>query len=149
VRNLVWDTLHARSPTFNSDIDVVFFDAELPPHRDAELERQLHSLMPNMDWEVTNQAHVHLWFESTLDRIVHPLGSLEEGISTWPEFATCVGVFITDDDSIGIIAPYGLDDLFEMKVRHNPARASADEFNQRVRSKRFRDRWPRLTIEEA
>ena len=105
--------------------------------------------MPRLDWEMTNQAHVHLWFESALRRIVPPLSSLAEGISTWPEFATCVGVYLADDESVDIVAPHGLDDLFEMRVRHNPARASVDEFNQRVQSKRFRERWPRLSIVDA
>ena len=149
VRNLVWDTLHGQRSEFNSDVDVVFFDADSPPHRDTEFELQLCSMIPSIDWEVTNQAHIHLWFENAIGRAVRPLGSLEDGISTWPEYATCVGVYIADDDSIGIIAPHGLEDLFTLKVRHNPARATVEEFSERILRKRFRERWPHLAIVDA
>lgn len=105
--------------------------------------------MPNLDWEVTNQAHVHLWFEQALKRDVSPIRSFSEGVSTWPEYATCVGVYLDDDESIGIVAPHGLGDLFEMRVRHNPVRAGVTDFNQRIQSKRFIERWPQLVMIEA
>jgi hypothetical protein len=35
------------------------------------------------------------------------------------------------------IAPHGLEDLFHLRVRHNPIRASAAMFSERVKSKRF------------
>jgi hypothetical protein len=149
IRNLVWDSLHGRNPESDSDVDVVFFDGGSAPARDAELEGRLRLLMPGLAWEVTNQAHVHLWFERALGQVVPPLGSLAEGVATWPEFATCVGVYLADDGSVGIVAPHGLNDLFEMRVRHNPVRASAAEFHRRIQSKRFRERWPGLAIAEA
>ena len=73
--------------------------------------------------------------------------SLEEGVSTWPEFATCVGVNLDEEDAIGIVAPHGLDDLFGLLVRHNPLRVSVATYQQRIQSKRFGERWPLLSIE--
>jgi len=146
VRNLVWDTLHGFVPSCPADVDVVHFDAEAAPAMDGEIDRRLRGLMPGLEWEVTNRAHVHRWFEAELGRVVPPLRSLEEGIATWPEFATCVGVSLGADGSVHVIAPHGLDDLFELRVRHNPSRASVEDFKARVRSKRFQQRWPRLTI---
>ncbi|WP_436133044.1 nucleotidyltransferase family protein [Acidovorax sp. LjRoot129] len=67
-------------------------------------------------------------------------------MSTWPEFATCVGVYLGDDESIGVVAPHGLDDLFALRVRHNPLRASLEAYRQRVESKRFGERWPLVSI---
>jgi len=78
--------------------------------------------------------------------IDHLPGSLDEGISTWPEFATCVGVYMAADESVHVIAPHGLDDLFELRVRRNPSRVSVDDFRGRVRARRCHERWPRLTI---
>ena len=149
VRSLAWDALHGFDPSVPADVDVVHFDPGAAPEMDGELDRRLRALMPGLNWDVTNQAHVHRWFETHLGRTVPPLGSLDEGISTWPEFATCVGVSLADDGSIHVIAPHGLDDLFELRVRHNPSRASKDEFNERVRSRRLRERWPRLTLCDA
>ena len=68
------------------------------------------------------------------------------GVGTWPEIATCVGVFLRADDSIGVVAPHGLDDLFQLVVRHNPVRADAQTYRERVASKRFTERWPLLSI---
>ncbi|MEO4027717.1 nucleotidyltransferase family protein [Chromobacterium vaccinii] len=50
------------------------------------------------------------------------------------------------DDSLRIIAPFGLDDLFGMMVRRNPARASAEIYRRRVADKRYPERWPRVTV---
>ena len=105
--------------------------------------------MPHLDWEVTNQAGVHRWFATALGQTVPPVQSLAEGVATWPEYATCVGVWLNQDDSIGIVAPHGLADLFDLRVRHNPARASAATYRARVASKRFLARWPLLSISEA
>ena len=146
VRNLVWDALHGLGPSVPTDIDVVYFDAEAAPEMDRELDGRLRELIPTMQWEATNQAHVHRWFEADLGRIVPPLTSLVEGIATWPEFATCVGVYLAADDSVQVIAPHGLDDLFELRVRYNPSRATKIDFSERVKSKDFQRRWPRLTV---
>ncbi|AGU51381.1 hypothetical protein VAPA_1c43050 [Variovorax paradoxus B4] len=148
VRSLVWDTLHGfdrRSAV--EDLDVVYFDAKAGPEQDADLENRLRSAMPGFHWEVTNQAGVHRWLAAALGQVVPPLASLEEGVATWPESATCVGVYLNGDESLGVVAPHGLDDLFELRVRHNPLRASVATYRQRLAAKRFGERWPRLSID--
>ena len=103
--------------------------------------------MPALRWEVTNQATVHVWFANNFGQVVPPVRSLEEGVATWPEFATCVGVNLDDAESIGVVAPHGLDDLFGLLVRHNPLRASTATYRRRVQSKQFGERWPLLSID--
>ncbi|WP_454674024.1 nucleotidyltransferase family protein [Achromobacter pestifer] len=56
------------------------------------------------------------------------------------------GVYLEGDESVRVIEPYGLNDLFELRVRHNPLRASASTYMNRVRSKQFGARWLRLFI---
>ncbi|MEN6079539.1 nucleotidyltransferase family protein [Chromobacterium piscinae] len=127
VRGLVWDALHGfeSKPSALSDIDLVYFDAsDLSAERDIALQRRLASEHPDLPWEVTNQA----------------------AVATWPEYATAVGVALNADDSLRIIAPFGLDDLFDMTVRRNPVRASAEIYRRRVADKRYRERWPRVTV---
>ena len=102
--------------------------------------------MPELSWEVTNQASVHLWFERHFGHAVDPLGSLAEAIAAWPEYATCVGLRLGLDDTITVIAPHGLADLFGMIVRRNPARVSRETYLERVRTKQYRVRWPRVRI---
>lgn len=148
VRNLVWDDLHGYcQPSALADIDVCHFDAGDPEAaRDAGLQRQLQTLRPGLPWEVTNQAAVHLWFESVFGHAVPPLRSLEEAVASWPEFATAVGISLDGEDRLHLIAPHGLDDLFGLVVRRNPTRVSVATYRQRVAQKRYAERWPRVTV---
>lgn len=147
IRSLIWDELHQFGrPSAVGDMDVAYFDSNAPLGNDAQLAQQLQSLMPDINWEVVNQARVHEWYASTFGREVPALDSLESGLATWPEYATCVGVHLDADDTMHVIAPHGLDDLFELRVRHNPVRVSVEAFMRRVKHKRFAERWPKLTI---
>ena len=148
VRNLVWDARHGfAAPSHLPDVDVAHFDAaHLDAKRDAAFERELARVMPETAWDVTNQAAVHTWYEARFGRAVPPLRSLAEGVGTWPEYATCVGVTLRADDGIDVVAPHGLGDLFAMVVRRNPARVTALAYRARIAQKRFHERWPRVTI---
>lgn len=151
VRNLVWDHLHGReAATPCDDLDLVYFDPDdLSPATEAHLREQLTSRCSGPIWDVTNQAAVHLWYPTRFGQVVEPLRSLVDGLATWPEFATAVGVCLTAHDQIEVLAPFGLDDLFGMRVRHNPDRVSAEAYRSRVRAKRFAQRWPRVVVFDA
>jgi hypothetical protein len=148
IRNLVWDALHARvAPSALADIDVAYFDADcLAPQQDTDLQIKLTEVIPGVPWEVTNQAAVHVWFEQYFGHAVPPLTSLEEAVASWPEYATCVGLRLEADDSITVIAPHGLQDLFGCVVQRNPIRASVDTYRQRIIQKRYAARWPKVRI---
>lgn len=151
VRNLVWDALHGHArPSALSDVDVAFFDAsDISPARDAALQRRLQAACPQVPWEVTNQAGVHLWFEREFGHPVRPLQSLEDAVASWPEYATAVGLRLEADDTLTVIAPLGLQDLFDGLVRRNPARVSLETYRQRVASKRYTERWPKVRVVPA
>ncbi|WP_425395900.1 nucleotidyltransferase family protein [Aeoliella sp.] len=148
VRSVVWDRLHGFScPTPISDIDLVYYDPEqLDPQVDRELAGQLPAVLPGARWEVVNQATVHSWYATTSGRTFEPFASLEEGVGSWPEYATSVGVTLKKDGSIGVVAPHGLEDLFGMIVRHNPIRATAETYQQRTAEKNFVRRWPKVVL---
>ncbi|RQO53507.1 hypothetical protein DBR47_23810 [Paucibacter sp. KBW04] len=152
LRNLVWDALHGKSPADSSahvmsDVDVVFFDAsDLSPEREAALQARLSQCMPTLPWEVSNQARVHLWFESCFGHAVPPLTSLHEAVASWPEYATAVAVWLDEADRLHVLAPHGLSDLFSCTVRRNPIRVSVETYHQRVSQKRYAERWPRVRV---
>ena len=54
-----------------------------------------------------------------------------------------VAVRLEADDSLTVIAPFGLEDLFAMRLRRNPTRASANF--ERV-AQGAKTRWPELEI---
>jgi hypothetical protein len=151
VRNLVWDALHEHAtPSALADVDVAYFDSgDLSSSRDDGLQRSLGTSVPATPWKVTNQAAVHLWFEQHFGHAVAPLHSLEEAVASWPEYATAVGLSLDEQDRLNVIAPLGLDDLFSRVVRRNPVRASVQTYRERVASKRYAQRWPRVRVEAA
>jgi hypothetical protein len=84
IRNLVWDHLHQyQIPTPLADIDVIFFDLQdVRSERGHMVQRQLAQILPNLNWEATNQAAVHLWYEEVFGFSVPALHSSEEAVST-------------------------------------------------------------------
>jgi uncharacterized protein len=148
IRTAVWDRLHGyerRTPL--ADIDLGFFDPhDLSEGREREIRRTLEYSLPEETWDVKNQAAVHLWYRKKFGHEVAPLGSTAAAVATFPETAVCVGVRLRDDDSLRIAAPYGLDDLFDLVHRRNPAQVSVEEYERRLASKRVTARWPRVTV---
>lgn len=148
LRNLVWDALHGQPRSELADVDFAYFCAsDLDPARDAALQCRLLTLCPDLPWEVTNQAGVHLWFERHFGHSVEPLNSLHDAIASWPEPATAVGVWLDDRDALHVIAPHGLADLLGMRVRRNPVRVSVETYRARCESKRYAQRWPQVVVE--
>jgi len=137
----------ARGEPSPADIDVAYFDAgDISQEHDDTLQRQLAWREPDLPWEVTNQAAVHLWFEQIFGYPVEPLGSLPEAVASWPETATSIAVTLTAEGKLHVIAPLGLTDLFEMVVRRNPRRVSIDTYRKRTAEKQYTERWPRVRV---
>lgn len=151
VRNRAWDRLHGLDgPRPDADVDVAWFDpAGLSPRRDRLLQARLAVAAPDVPWEATSQAAVHLGFEDAFGHAVPPLRSIREAVASWPEYATCVAVSRRADGTLAVIASYGLDDLPDMRVRRNPARVSLQPCRHRLATKRYRARWPRVEVVEA
>jgi uncharacterized protein len=145
VRDLVWDLRYGRGFHAENiaDIDLVYFDpTDLSKEREHEVEGRL-----GPRWDVTNQAAVHTWFNARFGGDpVDPLTSTADGIATWPETATCVGVRLEEDDTLTITAPLGLDDLLDGVWRSNPVRVTPDEAARRLAKKDPGKRWPGVRV---
>lgn len=148
MRNLVWDHLHHyQTPTPVPDVDVIFFDPEnLSSARDQAVQDQLTALLPDITWEATNQAAVHLWYEDVFGFPVPPFLSSAEAVGTWPETATSVAARLLPNDEIQIVAPCGLADLFALILRRNPRRVTREIFSRRLKEKRILQKWPQVQV---
>lgn len=132
------------------DVDVVFFDPhDLSPTRDEQAEAALRAHRPDVRWDVKNQAAVHLWYERRFGLPAEPLTSSADGVATWPETATAVAARLGWDDEVEIVAPCGVDDLLDGVCRWNPRRVTKQQYRERVRDKRFAQRWPRVRVLDA
>jgi hypothetical protein len=148
IRNLVWDRFHGFDrPTTPKDLDLVFFDpAALGEEREQEVQDALAVKAAEIPWDAKNQAAVHLWYPDVFGVAVEPLTSSADAVATWPETATAVAVRLLPDDSLRVVAPCGLDDLFGLVCRRNPRRVTVEEYRRRVHSKRIAERWPMVII---
>jgi len=151
IRTAVWDRLHGfDTPTPMADVDVVFFDPDdLSEEHEREIEALLGRALPGVPWDATNQAAVHLWYPKKFGYRVRAFDSSAAAVATWPETAACVAVRFGADERLLVHAPLGLDDLFGMVHRRNPARVTVEEFERRLASKRIAEKWPRVTIVPA
>jgi len=143
VRAAVWDHLHGfAEPTPLDDIDVIYFDpADTTPAREAVLKAALTQRLPGPGWDVKNQARMHLRNGDA------PYRDLGDAIAHWLETATCVAAHLTDSGNLEIVAPWGLDDLMNLRLRATPSgRRKHSQFRRRLAKKDWPGRWPRLTL---
>lgn len=143
IRNRVWDALHGLAPGLyeDTDVDVVFFDAaDRSAEREVLLEKQLAGMVPGADWQVRNQARMHLRNGDPAYR------DKEDGLRYWPETATAIAARL-DDGQVELLAPFGYGDLLDMAVRPTPAfRRKPGMFIARQAAKNWPARWPKLTF---
>lgn len=144
VRDAVWDHLHGHpaSPPAG-DVDVIWFGRDTVDEQlDIEIEQNLRAVMPQLMWSVKNQARMH---RRNADA---PYQSAADAMRRWPETATAVAARL-GGKVVEINAPLGLDDLFALRLRPTAAFSGKKRsvFQERVRSKRWGERYPMLTIE--
>lgn len=142
VRNFVWDRLHGYSTrTPLNDVDVIYYDPETKSEeQDQVYERELTKRMPQYQWQVRNQARMHLRNQHA------PYRSISDAMMRWPETATAVAVRLNPQHRLEIIAPLGLDDLFGLIVRRGPLFEDVDYFIERIEQKNWRFLWPKLDL---
>lgn len=145
VRNRVWDHLHGIAPArLPVDIDVLYFDAsDLARQREAEFEVRLDALMPDLPWQVRNQARMHVWKSLPQHR------DTSDAMTYWLETVTAVGVRLEADGELTIIAPLGTDDLLDLRCSPTTfGRTRRQEYEDRIASKRWRELWPKVRFLE-
>lgn len=143
VRNLVWDRLHGHAEsTPLGDLDVIYFDAtDSRPERDRALEALLAERAPGWPWSVKNQARMHL---RNGDR---PYRHCRDAMAHWPEVETALAARLTPAGAIEVISPFAQSGLFALHLTPNPWRPRPEAFRQRVATKGWLGRWPRLRIQ--
>lgn len=142
VRNYVWDYLHgySRSTQLN-DVDILYFDTnDLSEDMEKRYELLLKNELQEYNWSVKNQARMHIRNQD------HPYLSVADAMKRWPETVTAVGISLQEVNSIEIIAPHGLQDLFNLVIRRSPHFRDDDYFHDRVHNKRWLENWPKLKM---
>ena len=144
-----WNHLTGRDLDYGlKDYDAVYFDPDTSYEaEDVFIRRAAAAFPPPLDAmvEVRNQARVHLWFEQKFGEPYAALGRTDEALERFVCPAFAVGARLEADDRITLASPFGLEDLFAMRLRPNPNRPISAQAFARV-SDSARARWPELTI---
>ena len=140
--------LTGRDPDYGlKDYDLGYFDAGDLSYdaEDAVIRRAAASYPPPLDTlvEVRNQARVHLWFEDRFGEPYAPLASSAEALRRFTTTMFAVGALLEPDGRLRIFAPFGLADLFALRLVPNPLRQTQGFARTAAAAM---DRWPELTL---
>ena len=138
LRNLVWDNLHESTGTPLNDVDVIFFENALTISEEQQ-KQQLATQMPEYDFDVKNQARMHLKHDH------QPYKNSRDAMSYWVELETAVGVRLNKQGDFDYAAPFELALLFDGNITPNPARPT-HLFTERMSKKNWLQLWPQLEV---
>jgi hypothetical protein len=145
----VWNVLTERPRgTGIKDYDLIYYgDTDLSWEAEDAVIRRVAAATRGCigPVETRNQARVHLWFQQRFGCAYPRLGSADEALGYYASVVHAVGVRLEHDGRLDIAAPFGLEDVFAMRIRPNRVldnRASHDSKAARVKSI-----WPEVVIE--
>lgn len=148
VYQTAWNALTGRPLEHGiKDYDVGYFDPDVSYDAEDRVIRRVTGALPGplaAVVEVRNQARVHLWFPDRFGHPYEPLTRTAEALERFVCPAFAVGVRPEADGTMSVEAPFGLDDVFAMRLRVNPLRGVAADWDRIVGSARAR--WPELTV---
>jgi hypothetical protein len=145
VYQTVWNVLtHRARGTGIQDLDVIYYDAgDLSwDAEDAIIKRVTSAAAGPL--QIRNQARVHLWYEQHFGTAYPPLRTADESLTRYPSIVSAIGVRLREDGHLDVFAPFGLDDLFAMVMRPNPAFRHRATFE--AKAARVRTVWPEVTV---
>ena len=146
----VWNAVTGRPVGYGrKDYDLGYFDPDTSWDAEDLVIRRVAAAFDEpfrSEVEVRNQARVHLWFPDRFGEPYEALTGTDEALARFVAPAFAVGVRLEADDTIGIAAPFGLEDVFSMTLRPNPDRPFAKGWDKVLTSARAR--WPELTVIE-
>lgn len=144
VRSAIWDAVFATGePCALADVDVIYLDTpERSLFTESGLDRVLSRRAPEILWSVRDQGRMHA---RNGDR---PYRSLNEALRGFPDKSSAVAVRLLPNEDLEILAPFGLEDVFQGVVRPTPAGLSDGRFQRFLKKKLsgWRRRWPWLRV---
>ncbi|MAK82219.1 nucleotidyltransferase family protein [Phenylobacterium sp.] len=141
--------LTGRDPDYGlKDYDLGYFDAGDLSYEaeDQVIRRAAAAYPPPLDTlvEVRNQARVHLWFEDRFGEPYAPLSSSAEALTRFTTTMFAVGARLEPDGTLRIFAPFGLGDLFALRMVPNPLRVTKGFARTAAAAQA---RWPELSLQ--
>lgn len=148
IYNTVWNHLTGRPSGHGiKDIDLFYFDdGDLSWEAEDAVIRRGAAAFEDLPVpvEIRNQARVHLWYPQRFGQDCPVYKSSTEPLSYFASKTHAVGVKLDPQRRLAIQAPFGLDDLFSLRMVPNYAvdnRATYEEKGRRAQAN-----WAEVTV---
>lgn len=127
------------------DFDIVYFDSDTSYEAEDKIIKELEKVLNDIDieFDIKNQARVHLWYNEKYHTKKVPYGSCEDAISSWGTTVTCIGVRLENKKMV-VFAPYGLNDLFSMTIRPVKKEFTKQQYENKI--SKWKQKWSMLSI---
>ena len=148
IYNTVWNHLTGREPGYGiNDIDIFYFDdGDLSYEAEDAVIRQGEAAFAHLRLpvEIRNQARVHLWYPEKFGRQCPQYRSSEHSVKHFASKTHAVGVRLLDNETLKLVAPFGLDDVFSLRVTPNHALDNRDTHEEKGR--RAQRNWAEVSV---
>ncbi|WP_245566159.1 nucleotidyltransferase family protein [Stappia stellulata] len=148
VYQTVWNALTGREAGHGiKDFDLLYFDGADTGYEaeDREIARG-EALLADAPApvEIRNQARVHLWFQARFARPYPKLRCTDEALLNYASKTHAVAVRLENDDRLSVAAPFGLADVFAMRLVPNPVLDNAATYVKKAQ--RMSAAWPEIEV---
>ncbi|GAA0779946.1 nucleotidyltransferase family protein [Roseibium denhamense] len=129
------------------DFDIIYFDGtDLSYEAEDAVIQQVNAALPDLSGllEVRNQARVHLWYQQRFGRPYRPLDCAMDSLTTYAARTHAVAAKLTKTGDIAIHAPFGLANIFAMRLVPNYTIQNAETYTEK--GARMQQNWPELTV---
>ncbi|MBS8262429.1 hypothetical protein DYI23_19550 [Roseibium polysiphoniae] len=149
VYQTVWNALTGRPAGHGiKDYDIIYFDgADLSYEGEDAVINAVETDLPLLAerLETKNQARVHLWYEKRFGRPYPPLSCSMESLTFYAAKTHAVAVRLRDDGQLDIHAPFGLSNIFGMRLAPNHTFDNRQTYLEK--GARMKAQWPELELE--
>ncbi len=144
----VWNVLSNR-PLLHGikDFDIIYFDGtDLSYEAEDAVIGKVNQALPDLAslLEVRNQARVHLWYQERFGRSYRPLDCAIDSLTTYAARTHAVAACLDPEDRIVLQAPFGLANLFGMRLVPNYVQPNQRTYEEKA--SRMKRSWPELTV---
>ncbi|PVB60204.1 nucleotidyltransferase family protein [Labrenzia sp. 011] len=144
----VWNVLTGRPHLHGiKDFDIIYFDgSDLSWEAEDTVIRMVSAALPDLAplLEVRNQARVHLWYEKRFGHPCRPLDCSMDALTTYAARTHAVAARLSADDGLLLHAPFGLANLFAMRLVPNYGRENKQTYAEKA--ERMKALWPELEV---
>lgn len=146
----IWNKVTDKHQNYGiSDVDIVYYNSDnLTEDEEKRIAAEIKERIPEfpLKVDVKNEARVHLWYKEKFGYDIEPYKSLEDAVNSWPTTATSLGIRREDQNEWVVYAPFGIDDIFDLKVVSNSRQITEEIFMQKV--EKWTGKWEELSVEK-